>query len=252
MLVEEVFAGNLISGRVQTVTKGGSLQEAVAILEKGGFSQVPVVDGSNKPVALLKEVDARRAYMNGRQGAPVEELASALPPLLQPKDGLVDALAHLDEFNSLLIVDPDGSLLGIITYWDVLKIARPYLCVSEIELLLREVCATAYEKAYGKDWWDNIRPDLRNLAEREHQSDRDEGDSSPRHMLGHTSMWALIEILRDIKPEYGEKRYNLLQKIRVMRNRVAHHYRLDREEVAQILSACLEARTWLEDLVPQP
>lgn len=251
MLVEEVFAGNLISGRVQTVAKGGSLQEAVAILEKGGFSQVPVVDGT-RPVALLKEADARRAYTSGRQNEPVEALASPLPPLLQLKDGLVDLLAHLDAFSSLLIVDPSGSLRGIITYWDVLKIARPYLCVSEIELLLREVCATAYQKAYGEDWWSHVRPDLRRLAEQEHQSDRDEGDSSPRHMLGHTSMWALIEILREIRPEYGEKRYALLQRIRVMRNRVAHHYRLDQAEVAAILSTCTEARTWLEDLVPQP
>jgi hypothetical protein len=251
MLVEDVFAGNLISGRVRTIAKGGSLQEAVAILEKEGFSQVPVVDGT-KPIALLKEADARRAYASGRQDEPVEQLASPLPPLLQRKDGLVDLLAHLDDFSSLLIVDADGSLIGIVTYWDVLKIAQPYLCVSEIEILLREVCATAYEKVYGKDWWGHVRPDLRNLAEREHQSDKDEGDSSSRHMLGHTSMWALIEILRDIKPEYGQAKYALLQKIRVMRNRVAHHYRLEQEEVAKILSACMEARTWLEDLVQQP
>lgn len=251
MLVEEVFAGNLTHGKVQAVPKGGSLADAVAILEQGGFSQVPVVDGK-RPVALLKESDARRAYMNGRQNEPVEQLASSLPPLLQPKDGLVDLLAHLDSFSALLVVDPDGSLRGIITYWDVLKIARPYLCVSEIELLLREVCATAYEAAYGPDWWEHVRPDLRNLAEKEHQSDKDDGDSSPRHMLGHTSMWALIEILREIRPEYGEKRYELLQRIRVQRNRVAHHYRMEPGEVAQILKNCLEARTWLEDLVPHP
>lgn len=249
MMVEEVFAGNLISGRIQTIAKGSSLQEAVEILQKGGFSQVPVVE-QERPVALLKLDDALRAYTDGRQHEPVEAIASPLPPLLQAKDGLVDLLAHLDDYSSLLIVDPDGSLRGIITYWDVLKIARPYLSVSEIELLLREVCATEYEKAYGKDWWDNIRPDLRNVAEREHQSDRSEGDSSPRHMLGHTSMWALIEILRDVKPEYGQKRYELLQRIRVMRNRVAHHYRLEPEEVAEILRACTEARTWLEELVP--
>jgi CBS domain-containing protein len=251
MLLEEVFAGNLVHGKVQTVSLGSSLDEAVALLERGGFHQVPVVDGT-KPVALLTETDARRAYAAGRQAEPVEKLASALPPLLQPKDGLVDLLAYMDEHNSLLIVDPDGSLRGIITYWDVLKIARPYLIVSEIEILLREVVATAYETAYGPNWWGHVRQDLRQRAEMEHKNDADEGDTSPRHMLGHTSFWALIEILHDLKPEFGQKRYNLLQQIRVMRNQVAHHYRLDAAEQAAMIKACTEARTWLEELVAHP
>jgi CBS domain-containing protein len=239
----KLVARDLMTARVESVGAQSRLEEAIAIMDRAGYGQIPVMEGT-KPVGLLREVDIRRALIQGRQDRPVVEIASSLPRLVSPDTRLSDLLAAIHEQESLLVVEGDGALAGIITYWDLVVLARPFLMVTEVELMLRQATAMAYQKRYGPHWWSHVRQDLRQRAEEEHQQDRAEAPT-PEHMLGHTSFWALIEIYRDVTP--GEESwFEELHRIRVLRNRVAHHYAMSGTEEQELIRRCFKVRDWLQ------
>jgi CBS domain-containing protein len=232
LLADKLQAQFLMTPKVETATADATLHQTLVIMDRFGYSQVPIVrDG--KPIALLTEVDVRRALLAGRQDRPIIELASPLPRLLEPEAPLSDVLGALQEEDSLLIINGSGQLMGIITYWDVLKLARPFLMVAEIELLLREAVNQAYTTAYGADWW--CPPSELDTAE---------------HMLGHTSFWALIEAFGIVRSDLPQERIAALHDIREIRNRIAHHYRLSQREQRAIIESSLRVRDWLLALQP--
>lgn len=241
----KMYAADLMTRQVRTVTAESGLSKAVEIMDQGGFGQVPVLEG-DRPVKLLTEGDIRKALQNGSADLPVGELASPLPCLLTPEAPLSEVVEGLQERDSLLILEENGKLAGIITYWDVLQIARPHLLVAETELLLRQVVAAAYRDRYGPDWWHKVAEDIRRRAEEEHRRDRNEGESTPEHMLGHTSFYSLIEAYRHIRPDLSQEQVQEFHKVRIWRNQVAHLYRLSEQEVARLVRETLAMRDFLE------
>ncbi len=240
-----MYAADLMTRQVRTTPATADLSDALRIMDEGGYRQVPVMEGE-RPVRLLTERDVRRALVDGRSHVPVGELASPLPCLLQPKAPLSEVLESLQTDASLLIVGEGGRLVGIITYWDVLRVARPSLLVAEVELLLRKVVSEAYSEKYGPDWWPHVRQDLRSRAEEEHDRDAAEGENSSEHMLGHTSFWSLIEIYRAIRPDVPEDRIQSFHRVRQWRNQVAHLYLMSESELAALVRDCLAMRDYLE------
>jgi CBS domain-containing protein len=250
VLQNKMTAREIMTRRVQTVPAESSLTDALALMDRGGFGQLPVMQGE-AAVALLTEADARRAILAGRLDRPVGELASPLPPLVRPCTRLSGVLAALQEQESLLVISGSGRLRGIITYWDVLVLSRPHLLVKEVELLLRRVVAAACEAKYGPDWWPQVPVDLRERAEDEHKNDDDHTPNpTPEHMLGHTSFWSLIEICRWIQPDVTEDRLQELHRVREMRNFVAHYYRLTPAQLRALVETCTRAGDWLEQMLP--
>jgi CBS domain-containing protein len=248
-LKNKLTAGDIMTSSVQTVAAGESLVAAMAIMDRDGFSQVPVMEGA-KPVALLTETDVRRALAAGRQDRPVADLASPLPETVEPQARLSSVLELVQQQEVVLVVTADGDLAGIITYWDVIVLARPALMVKEVELILRRVVAAAYAAKYGPDWWPQVPADLRQQAEQEHRSDEDTAPATPEHMLGHTSLWALIEIFRKVRPDLGDDRFQLLHQVRQFRNKVAHLYVLTDAEQRRLTALCREVGGWLVTLLP--
>ncbi|HYF96000.1 MAG TPA: CBS domain-containing protein [Symbiobacteriaceae bacterium] len=244
----KLTARDLMTPDVITVAAGSSLAGAIAIMDRHGFSQVPVMrDG--RPAGLLTETDVRRALTGGRGDLPALELASPLPEMAAPDSRLSAVLQLLQKQEAVLVARADGALAGIITYWDLLVLTRPSLLVKEVELLLRRVVAVTYAEKYGPDWWPNVPPDLRKNAEDEHRADGDD-DASPEHMLGHTSLWALIQIFRGARPDLGEESFQRLHRIRQFRNKVAHLYVLTPEEEAEIRDLCPKMGDWLVSQLP--
>jgi len=239
-----------MSPDVKSVEATQSLLAAIATMDHYGFGQLPVqVDG--KPVGLLTEGDVRRALLAGRHTAPVLEVASVLPAIVQPVARISYVLQSLQHQDSVLVVSSNQELVGIITYWDILILSRPALMVKEVELLLRQVVASAFLIDHGSNWWGKVPEELRRRAEEEHNEDEGE-EPTPEHMLGHTSFWVLIELFRHIRPLYAEERFALLHKIREFRNRVVHHYRIPAQELERLSQRCEQAGNWLEELQAHP
>lgn len=249
MLADKLQAQYLMTQKVETAKADAPLDQALVIMDRFGYSQIPIMQG-DIPVALLTEADVRRALLANRQDRPIVELASPLPQLLEPEAPLSNVLGALQQEDSLLIVNGSSQLMGIITYWDVLKLARPFLMVAEIELLLREVVDQAYTNAYGVDWWPHLRRDLRERAEEEHRACPPSEPETALHMLGHTSFWALITALENVRPDLPKERITALHAIRQIRNRIAHHYKLSQQEQRAIIDSCLNVRDWLLNLPP--
>jgi CBS domain-containing protein len=244
----KLTARDLMTADVVTVPAGSSLAEAIAIMDRHGYSQLPVMrDG--KPEALLTEADIRRALLENQTEQTVDRAASALPAAVEPRARLSHVLALLQEQETVLVIDTEGGLAGIVTYWDILVTAQPALLVQEVELILRRVVSSMYQEKYGADWWDQIPKDLRQRAEEEHKADRDEA-ATPEHMLGHTSLWSLIEIFRHIRPNIDDHQFDRLHRIRELRNMVAHLYVLSAEELREIRQICPAAGDWLISLLP--
>ncbi len=247
VVVDKLKARALMTRCVKTVRIDSSFDEALEIMSMEGFSQLPVMDGT-KPVALLTEADLRRALLENRRDRPVGELASPLPTSLSPEARLSVVLQALEGHESILVISPRGRLRGIITYWDVLVLSRPYLFVTESELLLRQVVSKAFTKAYGPDWWDQVPDDIRRTAEEEHRHDDGE-QATPEHMLGHTSFYQLIKCYQHVWPEIPAQWVDNLHQVRMLRNRVAHHYRIDTAEERELIRRCSELRDWLEAML---
>lgn len=245
-MIDKLYAADLMSREVRTLPVAAALTEALAILDATGYGQLPVLDG-DRPVGLLTERDCRHALQAGRAGLPVGELASPLPCLLAPEAPLSEVLQGLQGADSLLIIEPDGHLAGIITYWDVLRVARLHLLVAEAELLLRKAVATAMRGRHGADWWPHVRPDLRNKAEEEHEREGGAPDPTAEHMLGHTSFWTLIEIYRTLFPKLPQSQIEAFHRVREWRNRVAHLYLMSEAEQAQLIQETLAMRDALEE-----
>ena len=233
---------------VATVRADSSLTDAVAVMEQEGFSQLPVLE-NGRPVAMLTERDVRSALLNGRQDLTVKELASPLPEAVQPETLISRALSLSEQQESLLVLNEAGAIAGLVTFWDLLKLARPHLLVKEVELLLREVTADHCRQTYGEHWWRALPRHLTERAEEEHERDEIPGvRASGEHMLGHTSFWNLNQIFILVTPGLREDQIEALDDARVMRNEVAHYYVLTPKEQADLTEFCHELIDWLSTL----
>lgn len=246
MIPHKLRALDVMSTDVKSVEATQGLLEAIAMMDLYGYGQLPVLS-DGRLTGLLTEGDVRRALLAGRHSEPVSEAASPLPDLIQPTTRISYALQSLQHQDSVLVVGTDGVLVGIITYWDILILTRPALMVKEVELLLRQIVVAAFLQDHGPDWWGKVPEHLRRQAEEEHNENEGE-ETTPEHMLGHTSFWALIELFRHIRPQHDDKEFALLHKVREFRNRVVHYYRMPSEELEQLAQRCRQAGDWLEQL----
>lgn len=248
MSVDRLRAEAMMSRCVRTIPESAPLAEGIAIMDREGFSQIPVMRG-RKPVALLTETDVRRASLQGRTGLSAGEVASPLPKLLRPQARLSEVMEALQVQDSLLVVTPRGYLKGIITYWDALALARPFLLVSEVELLLRRVVESAFRAEHGPDWWAKVPAELRERAEEEHRRDSESEPPTGHHMLSHTSFWALVEIFRTVRPAEDGPRLQELHAVRRLRNQVAHHDVLTEREKLELRERSIRSSDWLDRLL---
>lgn len=148
---------NLIEGRGKptAVGPGDSAQEALALMIEHDFSQLPVVDESNKPLGMITYESILRALANF--GCKLEDLrvsnAIAKADRYRPEDDLSDVLDRLKETNAVLIVDGDGRLTGIVTSYDSTEYfrrrAEDMMLVEDIEGMVRDLAEVAFKDRAG-------------------------------------------------------------------------------------------------------
>lgn len=137
-----------------TIGATATVSEALELMRKNGFSQLPVVEGkevlgifshrSFSEAAL--SVETTRTKLSEM---PVEEFVER-PKYARVTDEFVSIFDNLDSVNAVLVGEPDR-LQGVITSMDVLRylygIANPYVMVAEIEMSLRALIRLAVDAA---------------------------------------------------------------------------------------------------------
>ncbi len=127
LTVEDVMTPNPV-----TLGPGDTIAEADDIMDEHGFRQIPVVS-KKELVGIISDRDIR-SFLSGRQfGAPDEreramntKIAAVMttkPVSVELEDDLAEAIELLIEgkVGGIPVVDEEQSLVGIVTYVDVLR-----------------------------------------------------------------------------------------------------------------------------------
>ncbi len=122
---ERLTAEKVMNFPVKTVKPWEKVKEAVSIMMRYGYSQVPVVDKG--VVGNLDEERVVKAL--GELGEEVlekeiEEIMGPPLPTIPPTASIHLVEAMLSETPAILVVDKQGKLIGIITRADLLRFFR--------------------------------------------------------------------------------------------------------------------------------
>ena len=122
---ESLRAGDIMSRKIRSVRPDDSARKAVTVMEKNGFSQVPVLDRNScagtvtegGTLAALDELGAKE--FNSARAAAIME--GPLPVV--GEQTIFPVLAGILQHERALLVSRKGKLVGIITKSDLLKSA---------------------------------------------------------------------------------------------------------------------------------
>ena len=115
-----MLIGRLMTSQPATVSSHDTLRTAAALMERGGYRRVPVVD-DGKLVGIVSDRDVR-AHSGYLDTTRVTAAMTWDPKTVTPKMTVEDAARLMIEhkIGGLPVVD-NGTLVGIITATDILK-----------------------------------------------------------------------------------------------------------------------------------
>jgi CBS domain-containing protein len=141
--------------KVVSIPPDATVAEALRIMDREDFSQLPVAAGNIvlgvvSYRSLARHLLALGPVREGYEDLPVDEFMEDLR-FVQSTDNWASILDYLDSDDAVLVGQRDR-LQGIVTAMDVLhylhKIANPFVLLAEIELTLRRIiraCVTRDE-----------------------------------------------------------------------------------------------------------
>jgi CBS domain-containing protein len=228
-----------------TVTPTTKVSEALKLMKKGGFSQLPVVEGKAVlGIVSFKSVAEGVVRMgkskNEPADMPVEEFIEKVQ-FARVTDEFDTIFDWLDRDNAVLVGEPDR-LQGIVTAMDVLRylygVANHYVLIAEIELALRALIAIAVQ---GEVLTECAKRSLGSKYEEGHiptsLSEMEFNDYI--QLVGHGENWKLFA------PVFGGMRETTrtkLEEIRDLRNDIFH---FRRELTWEDHEKLVEHRDWM-------
>lgn len=112
-----MHAGDIMHEGVVNVAPDDSVREAIDVMVKQGYSQLPVVhDG--RPQGIISNSDIRQLDPDNAGELPVAEAMREAITTVEPDATLDEVNGHLNHQDAVMVVE-DGQLRGIITEADV-------------------------------------------------------------------------------------------------------------------------------------
>lgn len=110
-------ADDIMHEGVISIAPDDSVREAIDVMVKEGYSQLPVVrDG--RPQGIISNSDIRRLDSENAAELPVADAMREAITTVEPDATLDEVNAHLNHQGAVMVVE-DGQLRGIITEADV-------------------------------------------------------------------------------------------------------------------------------------
>lgn len=257
-----ILARDLMNPPV-TVDPEMYLLQAVGIMDQGDFAQVPVTEADQRLVGLLNEEVVRQALLyppaQGVSHLRVRDAMVPAAPDLGPEASLAEVLDHLSTAHAALIGE-GHRLVGIITRYDIIRLAQPWLLIQEVELRLRAYVNRWLSRTHGPHWWergDIVPAGMLRAWQREERRSDPEARPDPRlprgeQLLYYATFGDIRELIRRADTTFRsapgglETFANRLAELHRARNLLAHNRTVSPEEVGAVVGI---ARAVVADLV---
>ena len=109
---------------VPSVHASASLKDGLLEMSRKGMGMTAIVDDANRPIGIFTDGDLRRAFESGVDvnTTGIRDVMRANPQLITPDRLAVDVVSLMEQrkINALLVVDPEGILLGALNMRDLL------------------------------------------------------------------------------------------------------------------------------------
>src|SRR5258708_1171250 len=142
----------LIEGHQEPITASpqDSIQKALALMTEHDFSQLPVVDEIKKPLGIVTSDSILHALSNFGVSLAELRVSHAIMKVdtYSPGEDLFDLLDDLKNTYAVLIVNAEGTLIGIVTSYDTTdyfrRRAEDMMYVEDIETTLKDFICAAF------------------------------------------------------------------------------------------------------------
>lgn len=120
---KEVYASLIMTENPVLVQQTATIQEAIEIMRRNGFSQLPVFDG-DKPVGGISERTILDQVLNTDDNVlptkkQVKEIMEESWPMVA-EDAPISLLSNLLKYYPAILVQNHGTVVGIVTKSDIL------------------------------------------------------------------------------------------------------------------------------------
>jgi CBS domain-containing protein len=134
----------VMTKRVVTIKASATVDEVFDLLLRHNVSGLPVVNDSDRLVAVISEADLFRLLDTpASQTTPLSELWTSDLITVRPDDTLPDVidLFHAHQVRRFPVVDEDGKLIGVVSRRDVIRMIR------DVRARVATECRTLHERA---------------------------------------------------------------------------------------------------------
>ncbi|MBN2119134.1 MAG: CBS domain-containing protein [Anaerolineales bacterium] len=220
-------------GSAVVVQKADTVAAALDLMIEHDFSQLPVVDENRTLLGMITYESILRAARSFN--AKLDELfvrdAMMPAPFHYREDDLFDLLDELKATNAVVIIEPGGRVIGVVTNYDAAEFLRSrtedLMHIEDIEFIIKELIKRTYMDENGELNLDRLQTAIGKPRTRRGEQS---GASKPKafedlnlgdyiNLLMSRAIWNFCAPILDVQKE---SLYELLVKIRQTRNDLAH------------------------------
>jgi CBS domain-containing protein len=238
-----------------TVTEDDTVKHALDLMIENDYSQLPVVDKEERLAGMVtyqSVIQAARSFEVRNDELFVRDVAFTSIKSFDVEDNLFDLLDEIKKNNAVVIVDPGGFPIGIVTSYDAAEFLRTraegLMRIEDIETTIKTFVLSYYSSKEGKLDMERLDQDVQFITN--YKSDgsnvkkplkfNDLTLSDFISFLVQKSTWEYYEPYLKIK---REALITLLGKVRQIRNDLAH---FRRDISSQSLDNLVYSAKWFE------
>ena len=218
---------------VISILKTDQITYALDLMIEHDYSQLPVIGEDGRILGMVTYESILRATrsFNTKLDKLLARDAIIKAPYHYREDGLFDLLDELKDTNAVVIIEPEGFPIGIVTSYDSIEFLRnrteDLMHIEDIEFIIKELIKKANTNPKGQV--ENEKLEATVVQPNEQRSDQF-GSKKPKpfedltladyiNLLMARETWGFIAPILEIQKE---SLHELLDKVRQTRNDLAH------------------------------